>query len=780
MDGFSITPKRDCPHVCYLAGLAVPPLRYPNECAECGDAGENWLCLQCATVHCSRYVHGHASRHHAQTGHDVAVSWADCSAWCYRCEDYVDHPLLGPFVAAVQNVKFGQHSPAASGTEASEAPSASAPPAHEEERGRAREGAQVIEGQSKCELTVEGAQPSESLELASCSDCRVRVEGEGLGSLVLRGCTGCRVRVGTARGPSEVAVDSCSDVDVDCAQPAGNVHVTASELVALGVPAGWETLHTTGCAKVSLRLPGGGEYRVLSTPEHIITQIVKGQVVSEFSERKKRPRQTAGGEGDEAVPVVPHAGRRLGHETEEEVQEFRDTAEDFAAKMQRVAVLVRRCSGSVVVYTGAGVSTSAQIPDYRGPRGVWTLRDRGQSVRVTTTFEAARPTPAHMAIAELVRQGVVSFVATTNVDGLHMRSGLGPERLAELHGNAFLETCRACEARYLRDYDVTRVVGPHKDEGDVHSTGRDCDKCGRPLYDSIVHFGEMLPQGEADKAVAHSKCKLSLVLGTSMRVTPACDMPLEARRMVICNLQRTPCDDRADLQRAVMSDNRLRAPDNVTLSSYRFKRANSIFADFVPQLKIAGPLIEYVGSFFERRPCTPCELPPYIPFEHENLQWPATVVRDMKPMRCGVFKHRLLVTLPNNGFMYPHTSELAVYPTPVPPVDPFWVPPEAETSELPAPPMGFAHLTHDAAASLYSPILCYAKDRFGSSSLPGNRVKYQAFFNTRASEMAIAVEYKEYIFEVAFCYMRPIEPMPYSDIWGEDTDEGPRELRVAL
>eukprot|EP00727_Mastigamoeba_balamuthi_P011014 m51a1_g6535 hypothetical protein (275) ;mRNA; r:32551-33375 len=251
--------------------------------------------------------------------------------------------------------------------------------------------------------------------------------------------------------------------------------------------------------------------------------------------------------------------------------------------------------------------------------------------------------------------------------------------------------------------------------------------------------------------------------------------------------------------------NWLKAPYNTTISSYElekrehpgrfdFKRANSIFADFMPQLKLAEPLIEYVSSFFERRAFTPCELPPYVPFEHEKLQWPATVVRDMKPVGSGFFKHRLLVTLPNNGFMLPHPSELPVFHPPVPPVDPLWAPPrsispssgispppvEAETSELPAPPMGFVHLKHDAAAVLFSTILDYAKVRFGSSSLPGNRIKYQAFYNFRASQMAITIEYKEYIFEVAYCRMRPIEPMPYSDIWGEDTDEGPRELSVAL
>lgn len=64
------------------------------------------------------------------------------------------------------------------------------------------------------------------------------------------------------------------------------------------------------------------------------------------------------------------------------------------------------------------------IPDFRGPKGVWTLEKQGKKVETDVTFGDARPTLTHMALVELVRAGVVNYVISQNVDGLHLMSGL--------------------------------------------------------------------------------------------------------------------------------------------------------------------------------------------------------------------------------------------------------------------------------------------------------------------------------------------------------------------
>jgi hypothetical protein len=76
-------------------------------------SGENWLCLTCARVRCSRYVNGHCKEHWESTkeggnnvGHCVAVSLEDLSVWCYECSAYLNHPSLKPFLKQLEENKF--------------------------------------------------------------------------------------------------------------------------------------------------------------------------------------------------------------------------------------------------------------------------------------------------------------------------------------------------------------------------------------------------------------------------------------------------------------------------------------------------------------------------------------------------------------------------------------------------------------------------------------------------------------------------------------------------
>jgi len=91
--------------------------------------------------------------------------------------------------------------------------------------------------------------------------------------------------------------------------------------------------------------------------------------------------------------------------------------------MEEFARVVRG-SKYIVFHTGAGVSTSAGIPDFRGPKGVWTLEEKGITPQMETTFDDARPSLTHMALVKLVEENVVQHVVSQNVDGLHIKSGI--------------------------------------------------------------------------------------------------------------------------------------------------------------------------------------------------------------------------------------------------------------------------------------------------------------------------------------------------------------------
>ncbi|CAL5443457.1 unnamed protein product [Camellia sinensis] len=167
-------------------------------------------------------------------------------------------------------------------------------------------------------------------------------------------------------------------------------------------------------------------------------------------------------------------------------------------------------SKHLVVFTGAGISTSCGIPDFRGPKGVWTLQHEGKGVHeASLSFHRAMPSMTHMALVELEKAGFLKFVISQNVDSLHLRSGIPREKLAKLHGNSFKEICSKCGVEYLRDFEV-ETIGLKK-------TSRSCSdvKCGAKLKDTVLYWEDVLPPTEMNAAEKHCRmADIVLCLGT--------------------------------------------------------------------------------------------------------------------------------------------------------------------------------------------------------------------------------------------------------------------------
>ena len=189
----------------------------------------------------------------------------------------------------------------------------------------------------------------------------------------------------------------------------------------------------------------------------------------------------------------------------------------------------------LVVFTGAGVSTESGLRDFRGPDGLWTRRDKGLSTP-RQDFTGAEPNTGHIAITELQNLDKLSFLISQNVDNLHLKSGIKPEILAELHGNLTKVRCIEC------DFKMDRVEGE-----------RECPLCGGTLKSTVVNFGDSLPPKDLAESYKHSqRCDLFVVVGSSLVVYPAADMPavaLEAgAKLVIINQGETPFDAQAYLR----------------------------------------------------------------------------------------------------------------------------------------------------------------------------------------------------------------------------------------
>ena len=209
-----------------------------------------------------------------------------------------------------------------------------------------------------------------------------------------------------------------------------------------------------------------------------------------------------------------------------------------------------------VVFTGAGISTDSGLPDYRGPDGVWTRRDAGlPPPRARASIATARPNAGHAALVELLQMGKLQHLISQNVDGLHRLSGIPAEHLSELHGNSRLMRCLACDQRYSLaqvGWDRRRL-GPGYRTQTPHPTQPPCPSCGGRLISSIVNFGDPMPERETDAAYAHSEsCDLFVVIGSSLMVSPANEMPAiavdQGARLIILNRGETPLDHLAHLR----------------------------------------------------------------------------------------------------------------------------------------------------------------------------------------------------------------------------------------
>jgi NAD-dependent deacetylase len=220
-------------------------------------------------------------------------------------------------------------------------------------------------------------------------------------------------------------------------------------------------------------------------------------------------------------------------------------------------------SKKVVVFTGAGFSTESDIPDFRGPQGVWSKFDpdelnlpnfmRSEEIRekywqVHRMFweavKDASPNIGHYAVTELFKMGKLDCVITQNTDGLHQKSGTPDEKMLELHGTMHWVDCLSCRKRYPRDYAHQKMLAGEKVPR--------CGECNGILKPATVAYGQSMPVRETEEAMERSgTCDLFLVAGSSLVVYPAAQMPLLAKRggarLVIINIGETPHDHHADV-----------------------------------------------------------------------------------------------------------------------------------------------------------------------------------------------------------------------------------------
>ncbi|ETW98193.1 SIR2 family NAD-dependent protein deacylase [Candidatus Entotheonella palauensis] len=226
--------------------------------------------------------------------------------------------------------------------------------------------------------------------------------------------------------------------------------------------------------------------------------------------------------------------------------------------IQTATELVRQAT-HIVALTGAGISTPSGIPDFRSAdSGLWEQADPMVVASLQAflhdphpfyawfrplldTIMQARPNPAHQALARLESAGKLKAVVTQNIDDLHRKAG--SRTVYELHGHLREMTCMRCQQVDL----AAPVISAFMADGNVPR-----HHCGGFLKPNVIFFGELLPQQTYSASVTTLQhADVVVVVGSSMEVAPASELPLVALRrgakLIIVNYDATPWDTRADV-----------------------------------------------------------------------------------------------------------------------------------------------------------------------------------------------------------------------------------------
>ncbi|MCI0746227.1 MAG: NAD-dependent deacylase [Verrucomicrobia subdivision 3 bacterium] len=191
-----------------------------------------------------------------------------------------------------------------------------------------------------------------------------------------------------------------------------------------------------------------------------------------------------------------------------------------------------RSARRVIALTGAGISAESGVPTFRDAQtGLWakyrpedlaTPEAFARDPRLVWEWYAWRrervqnvvPNPGHFALVEMERRIPEFTLVTQNVDDLHRRAG--SKRIIELHGNITRVKC----------FENNHLAAHWGEQGQIPPR---CAECGGLLRPDVVWFGENLPAGAFEQALAASEtCDMFLSIGTSSLVYPAASLPFAA------------------------------------------------------------------------------------------------------------------------------------------------------------------------------------------------------------------------------------------------------------
>ncbi|CAJ1364033.1 unnamed protein product [Effrenium voratum] len=189
----------------------------------------------------------------------------------------------------------------------------------------------------------------------------------------------------------------------------------------------------------------------------------------------------------------------------------------------------------VVVMAGAGISVSANLPDFRSKGGLYDQLRQSTNISSPETIftreflhsdpgvffsvmqqlraDHVSPTFTHGFIKQLQDKGLLQRCYTQNIDCLERKVGIEERRLVECHGTTAKAKCDGCRKIYSKEHYFNKELPPK------------CG-CGGLIRPDIVLFGEPLPEAFQQLSKEDFQtADLLVVMGTSLKVQPFASLP---------------------------------------------------------------------------------------------------------------------------------------------------------------------------------------------------------------------------------------------------------------
>ena len=482
--------RKDCPHATKdnlklledFKKIAFDKLK----CEECEEITELWICLHCGLSFCSRYINSHFEQHNKENPlHVLCLGIMDLSIWCYDCPDinnpnsiekgcYIESSVTNEYIKIYENFKFQEMKQKAIEEANNKKNNEENTKKYEEEK----EGQSFEEKKELCSHAIDEEIANEdSFDLYKFREQRGLILVKSKIQLVCL-CLNCMEIIYSKEKIEE--------------------HYNNKKHKLYLYFKNWKII----CLECN------SQYDIL-----LVENILKYRKICNFMND---------------IEIFPPSNKLI--LSKNEIQSIKYNK--FKNK------LMEGKYSKILFMVGAGISTSAGIPDFRSQTGLFkqlqdkynlsspeeffekkTFLEKPQYFyEFTKLFDLSKinSTISHKFMNFLVHKNIVKYIFTQNIDGLEIKAKIPEDKLIFAHGNFYKGHCAKCN----KEIDINKInEGIQK--GEIYY----CPECNGPCKPNVVFYGEGLPPAFFEKLGECADVDLIIIMGTSLKVQPFASIP---------------------------------------------------------------------------------------------------------------------------------------------------------------------------------------------------------------------------------------------------------------